>query len=107
MRIEHVAFNVPDPVAMAGWYEKYLGMKTVRSVGPPTHTRFLADDSGYSIIEIYNNRNAPVPDYRSSDPLVLHLAFSVDDVSATTTRLLVAGATAEGVITVTDNGDQL
>lgn len=105
MKIEHVAFNVPDPVAMARWYEQHLGMKTVRSFGPPTHTRFVADASGQTIIEIYNNTTAPIPDYRSLNPLVLHLAFAVDDVAATRARLLQAGANAEGDMTVADNGD--
>ena len=83
MKIEHVAFNVPDPVAMAKWYEANLGMRTVRSAGPPTNTRFVADASGQTIIEIYTNTKAPVPDYRKTDPLVLHLAFAVDNVRAT------------------------
>lgn len=105
MKLEHVAFNVPDPVAMTQWYEQHLGMKTVRSFGPPTHTRFVADASGQTIIEIYNNTKAPVLDYRSLNPLVLHLAFAVDDAAATRARLLQAGANAEGEMTVADNGD--
>ena len=106
MPIEHVAFNVPDPVVMAKWYEANLAMRTVRSFGPPTHTRFLADASGQTIIEIYNNPKAPVPDYRRSDSLVLHLAFAVDDVRATCASLLEAGATVEGEVTFSDSGDE-
>jgi glyoxylase I family protein len=107
MRIEHVAFNVSDPLSMAKWYEANLAMRTVRSVGPPTHTQFVADASGQSLIEIYHNSNAPVPDYGRANPLVLHLAFVVDDVRATRARLLQAGASAEGEMTVTDAGDEL
>ena len=107
MKIEHVAFNVPDPVAMAKWYEANLAMRTVRRVGPPTHTHFVADAHGQTMIEIYNNPKAPVPDYRAANPLVLHLAFAVDDMSATRARLLGAGATADGEMTVADNGDEL
>jgi len=59
------------------------------------------------MIEIYNNPKAPVPDYRAVNPLVLHLAFAVDDMSATRARLLRAGATADGEMTVADNGDEL
>jgi catechol 2,3-dioxygenase-like lactoylglutathione lyase family enzyme len=58
MKIEHVAFNVADPVAMAQWYEKNLGMRTVRSGGPPVNARFVADASGSVLIEIYNNPKA-------------------------------------------------
>jgi catechol 2,3-dioxygenase-like lactoylglutathione lyase family enzyme len=107
MKIEHVAFNVPDPIAMAKWYEANLAMRTVRSFGPPTNTRFVADASGQTVIEIYHNPVAPVPNYRGTDPLVLHVAFVVDDVGATRTRLLQAGATAEGEVTVAGNGDRL
>jgi len=107
MRIEHVAFNVPEPIEMAAWYEHHLGMRTVRSFGPPTHTRFVADAAGQTIIEIYNNPIAPVPDYRGTDPLILHLAFVVDDVGAARLRLMKAGATAEGEVMVSDTGDNL
>ena len=107
MKIEHVAFNVADPVAMAQWYEKNLGMRTVRSGGPPVNARFVADASGSVMIEIYNNPKASVPDYRKLDPLILHLAFHVDDVAATRQRLLQAGATAEGDVTRSDGGDDL
>jgi glyoxylase I family protein len=107
MKIEHVAFNVADPVAMAQWYEKNLGMRTVRSGGPPVNARFVADASGQVMIEIYNNPKAAVPDYRKLDPLILHLAFHVDDVAATRQRLLQAGATAEGDVARSDGGDDL
>ena len=107
MRIEHVAFNVPEPIKMAAWYEHHLGMRTVRSFGPPTHTRFVADSGGQTIIEIYNSPKAPVPNYRSTDPLILHLAFAVDDVRATRQQLMRAGATAEGEVMVSDSGDNL
>ena len=107
MKIEHVAFNVPEPVAMAKWYEANLGMRTVRSVGPPTNTRFVADAAGHTMIEIYSSSKAPMPEYRRNDPLVLHLAFAVDDVRALRAKLLQAGATPEGDVAVADNGDEL
>jgi uncharacterized glyoxalase superfamily protein PhnB len=92
---------------MATWYEKHLAMRIVRSGGPPTQTRFLADTSGQMMIEIYNHPKASVPDYRQIDPLILHLAFTADDVRAARARLLQAGCTAEGEMTVTDSGDEL
>ena len=107
MKIEHVAFNVADPVAMAAWYEANLGMRTVRSFGAPNHARFVADSKGQTMMELYRNPKAPVPDYRKMDPLILHVAFAVDDVRATRARLLEAGATAEGEMSVTDSGDAL
>jgi len=107
MRIEHIAFNVADPVAMAQWYKAHLGMSTLRKTSAPLYMHFLADASGETIIEIYNNPKAPVPDYRTMHPLVVHIAFVVEDIQATRERLLKAGASAEDDITVTDAGDEL
>ena len=107
MKIEHVAFNVAEPIAMAHWYVEHLEMRVVRTSGPPTQAHFLVDAAGQSMIKIYCNAKAPVPEYRKLDPLVLHLAFAVDDVRATRTRLLQAGATAEGEIDTNPLGDTL
>ncbi len=107
MKIEHVAFNVAEPVAMAHWYTKHLQMRVVRISGPPWHAHFLVDAARVSMIEIYYNSKAPVPEYSKTDPLVLHLAFAVDDVAATRARLIHAGATVEGGIDVNPLGDNL
>jgi glyoxylase I family protein len=107
MKIEHAAFLVSDPVAMASWYREHLGMKVVRSTGAPSFTHFLADSVGSVMIEVYRNDHLAIPDYRSFDPLVVHVAFAADDLEQARTRLLRAGATAEGEITVSPNGDQL
>jgi len=107
MNIEHVGVNYPDPVAAAEWYCKNLGMTIARQSGPPNHGRFLADARGQMMIELYKNAKAPVPDYRALNPLVLHIAFQVDDVAAVRQKLLQAGATAEGEVSANDAGDQL
>jgi glyoxylase I family protein len=107
MKIEHVALQVPDPIELAEWYVTNLGMRVVRSFGPPAHARFIADDAGHTVLEVYNNPKASVTDYRNLDSLHLHLAFVVDDVAATRQRLLAAGATAEGDVTASDTGDTL
>jgi len=62
MKVEHLACNVCDPVAMADWYAEHLGLTIERSSGPPVHARFLADDGGTVMLEIYRNDQAPVPD---------------------------------------------
>ena len=51
---------------------------------------FLADDSGTVMIEIYGNRDKPLPDYRTMDPAELHLAFVSKNVAADTVRLRTA-----------------
>jgi glyoxylase I family protein len=105
MDIEHVAYQVQDPPAVAEWFAQNLGMKIVWRGGPPGNGRFLADSSGHVMIEFYNNPKAPVPDYRSIDPILLHVAFEADDVPAVRDRLLAAGATAQGDIAHPPSGD--
>jgi len=105
MDVEHVGLAVEDPVAAARWYAQHLGMRVVRSGGPPAHGRFLADGSGHVMLEVYNNPAVAVPDYRAMDPRVLHVAFETDDVEGLRERLLRAGAAAEGEIVYADDGD--
>lgn len=107
MNIEHIALNVPDPVAMADWYARHLGMRTVRHVPGPTQTHFLADESGRVVIEIYHQTKAPIPDYSAMDPMILHIAFTAPDMKEARQRLLQAGATSEGDIAITPTGDEL
>ena len=91
MRIEHIAFNVADPVAMADWYVRHFGLRIVRHIAEPNQTHFLADDGG-SVIEIYCNPPDQVPDYESMDPLLFHLAFASADPEEDAARLVAAGA---------------
>lgn len=107
MNIEHVALNVPDPVSAAQWYVNNLEMQIVRASDESPYIHFLADKERRGLIEMYNNPKADVPDYPSQSPLVLHIAFSVEDIEGTRARLLAAGATAEGDIANRPNGDQL
>ena len=105
MKLEHVALLVADPVAVARWYEAHLGMRVVRTGEAPGQARFLADDAGASVLEIYAGA-PPLPAYASMDPLVLHVAFAADDVGATRARLIAAGATPVGDVAVTPTGDE-
>lgn len=89
MKLEHVAFNVAD--AVADWYSRHCGFRVVHHVPEPAQTHFLVDD-GSSIIEIYRNPPDSVPDYRSMDPLIFHLALASDDPSSDAERLVAAGA---------------
>ena len=51
MKIEHVAWQVADPVAAADWYVAHLGMRIVRDGGAPANVRFLADETGRVLLE--------------------------------------------------------
>lgn len=106
MKIEHFALNVPDPVNMAEWYQKNLGMKVVRKMCEPPYAHFIADSSGDMMIEIYKNPPDQVPDYNKINPLQIHLAFVSDNPLKDKERLIEAGATyVEEVIP--DNGTHL
>lgn len=106
MKLEHVALNVEAPQEMADWYARHLGMRIVRADAESPFIRFLADKAG-SMIELYKHPSVKVPDYSSIDPLVLHLAYEVDEVEATRDKLLAAGASGATEVTVTPLGDKM
>lgn len=107
VRLEHVALNVADPIKMAKWYVDNLGMKVLREGPAPINARFLADAGGNMMLELYHNPPGAVPNYATMDPLLLHVAFMVDDVDAVRQKLLAAGATSAGEVTTTPAGDKL
>ncbi len=104
MRIEHIAFNVADPVAVATWYGEHLGLTIARHLPVPTQTHFLADDEGRTVLEIYCNPPDQVPDYAAMDPLLFHLAFVSGVPAADSERLIAAGASWVDEIHVPDGG---
>jgi catechol 2,3-dioxygenase-like lactoylglutathione lyase family enzyme len=106
-RFEHLGLNVLDPIGAAQWYVDNLGMKIVREGPAPANARFLADHDGHMMLELYTNPADAVPDYPSIDPLLLHVAFMVDNVDAVRTRLTVAGATPVGEAFSDPNGDRI
>ena len=105
--VEHVAWQVQDPPAVADWYGRQFGFRVVRRNDDPAQTHFLADASGKVIVEIYNNPAATVLDYPSMHPLQLHIAFAVEDVKASRDALLKEGCTLAEDYRVTPAGDQM
>ena len=93
MKLEHIALNVTDPVAMATWYVAHLGLTTVQRMAQAPYTHFLADSSGTMMLEIYNNPPDRVPEYAEMDFLLLHVAFVSEDPESDKVALLAAGAT--------------
>lgn len=106
MRVEHIAFQVKDPAAVADWYGRALGFRVARHAGGPANTHFLADEAGRVVLEVYNNSAAPQPDYASMHPLMLHVAFAVEDMAAAHDRLVAAGATSFSAPETAPSGDQ-
>jgi glyoxylase I family protein len=107
VKIEHTAYQVEDPVALAKWYVAHLGMTIKRAQTASPFGHFLADDGDAVMLEFYANPKVAQPAYRQMDPLMLHLAFRADDVAATRARLIAAGATPVGDIQQNDDGDTL
>jgi len=103
--LEHVALNVEDPVSMASWYCENLGMNIVKKGPAPANTRFISDAKGNILLEVYNNPPNDIPDYASMNPLLLHIAFMVDDVEKICRKLTAAGATVVDDMSITDSGD--
>lgn len=107
MRIEHVAFNVEDPLSMARWYVEHLGFEVRRRVMESPWAHFIVDSTGQTMIEIYGNPDVPLPDYRAMHPGILHLALVSDDVEADIVRLEKAGGKLDGEIARTPAGDTM
>jgi glyoxylase I family protein len=107
MQLEHVALNHPDPIKASQWYVDNLEMEVVRASDQSPYVHFLADKDKRGLIELYSNPKAPVPDYAAMDPLILHIAFSVDDIEGIKARLVAAGAIVERDVTSNARGDQL
>ena len=109
MKIEHIGYMVQDPIQVAAWYCQNLGFRVARGMQTSPFTHFLVDASGNGMLEIYNNPAAPVPDYASMDPLVLHIAFEInqESIESARDRLLTAGASLYSDLGVTPAGDQL
>lgn len=107
MKIEHAAFQVEDAVAMADWYCRHLGFTEKRGSDDPFPVRFLADEPGDVMIEIYSNPAIQTPDYSSMDPLVLHMAFVCNEIPETIERLISAGAVLLSGPETTPAGDTL
>jgi catechol 2,3-dioxygenase-like lactoylglutathione lyase family enzyme len=107
IRPEHVAFNVPDPVAAVRWYTENLGMKVMRQGGPPTYTSFVADSGEHMMMELFHNADFPLFEPAKFSHMSIHLAFMVSDIAEIKTKLVAAGATLVEDITKTPSGDQV
>ncbi len=106
-RIEHLAFNVADPVAMADWYIKNLGFIAVHRFGPPAYGQFLADAERRSMLELYHKAEVPLPEFGNIHEMALHLALAVDDVDELHSTLVNAGATPVSGPETIPSGDRM
>ncbi|RLS52185.1 MAG: VOC family protein [Planctomycetota bacterium] len=107
MKLEHLALNVVDPLAMARWYVDHLGLTVKRRYLEAPWGHFLADDGGAVMLELYGNDKAPLLNLPQTAPSALHLAFVSRDVAADVERLTKAGATLVSGPETAANGDGL
>ena len=107
MKIEHIAYQVEHAGESADWYCTHLGFSIKRGSDAPVPVRFLADETGEVMLEIYNNPTVTTPDYESMDPLLLHLAFVCDEVPEMVKKLIAAGAALVSGPEITGMGDEL
>jgi glyoxylase I family protein len=59
------------------------------------------------MLELYNNPQAPVPDYESIEHLSVHISFVVDHIEVFRARLVAAGARPLGEVSTGANGDKV
>lgn len=105
MKIEHLAFNVADPLALARWYVEHLGFTVKRRMVEPPYAHFLADDSGTVMLEVYGNPDAPQLDFKNVQPPALHIAFLSADLPTDVKRLVSAGASIVADVHTLPTGD--
>ncbi len=105
LKIEHIAFNVPDPAAMADWYCKNMGMSILLKSDKPNKVRFIGlpkDDS--LVLELYSNTAIPFPHYDEVSQVTFHIGYTSTDVRKDSIRLKKAGATLITQTEVLPNG---
>jgi hypothetical protein len=59
------------------------------------------------MLEIYRNPAAGVPDYKSADPLLMHIAYVSENPAIDRDRLVQAGAVTVDDVITTPAGDQI
>ncbi len=106
-RIEHMGFNVSDPVAVASWYQKNLGMKLIRKGKAPLFVTFISDPGNNMMMEFYNKQKFPKLDFSKINYMSYHLAFMVDSISIIEKKMINAGATLAEEISRTPTGDKV
>jgi glyoxylase I family protein len=108
MLLEHVGMLVKDAFAMADWYEKHLGFRTIRTgTGPVASGAFVTDDAGKVALELITHKELAPPDYAGVSPLQLHLAIATQDPDGDRERLLGAGATFVEETPMKEPGERL
>lgn len=107
IQFEHTAYNVHEPEKAAAWYVAHMDMDLVRGTSEGIKPHFIADKQRRFCWEFYSNPAGPVADQRAINPFTQHVAFAVDDMDAVRAKLLSAGCSPEGEVSITPAGDRL
>lgn len=92
MIFEHFAINVPDPIAIADWYVKNVGLTIVRQQQEAPFMTFLADKTGRVMCELYYRPEQTIMDFGAQHSLTFHFAMETPNAEAEKNRLISAGA---------------
>ena len=92
MRIEHIGLGVNNPIAMGKWYEKNLGFHILRELGSNTEGVIFMEDDKENVIEIAHIKGMPSLDFKSMNPLLIHLAIECSNPVEEANRLVAEGA---------------
>lgn len=103
--IEHVALNVPEPIAMADWYCTHLGLKILGGADAPVPVRFIGcPQTGKVVLELYENSKVTVENFAEMSQVSFHLAFATDNVELEYSKILKVGATPLAPVETLANG---
>ena len=106
MKIEHTAYQVADPPAVARWYVEHLGLTIKRSQdASPLVTS--CRPGRYGDVGVLPPASPPRAGLLLGQFADSALAFWADDVPGTRARPLAAGATSVGEVVTTGEGDEV
>ena len=93
MIFEHFAINVTDPIAIADWYVKNVGLTIVRQQNQAPFMTFLADKTGRVVMELYYRPEQAIMNFVDQHSLTFHFAMEASNAESEKNRLLQVGAT--------------
>ena len=105
--IQHIGFNVYNPIEVSNWYIQNLGMKLIRQGNAPEHVTFIADSGNNMEIEFYNKEKFHKIEFQKIDVLTFHFAFLTDNINLIESKLITAGAKLVEKTTKTPTGDKV
>lgn len=71
MKIEHVAWQVPDPVALADWYVEHLGMRArLIAAGATPAGEIVVTPAGDELAMLRDPWGIPLQLVRRAEPMI-------------------------------------